>query len=167
MNMQPLNQTTKDFFRANDILFFALLAGQVMFSLVMLGLLITENVVVQADANLLNILLVVVVFAGATSVVASTKVYRLKLQSIPATVTLAEKLVQFRSACIIRWAILEFPSLLAVVASFVTGNMIFLALAGIMMVYFYTIKPTPEKAANDLNLDMDEKIKITDQDSIL
>ncbi|MFN8257357.1 MAG: hypothetical protein U0W24_16810 [Bacteroidales bacterium] len=165
--MQPLKQTTKDFFRANDILFFALLGGQVMFSLIMLGLLLTEDNVVQADANFVNILLVVVIFISATSVVASIKVYQLKLQSIPATVTLAEKLVQYRSACIIRWALLEFPSFLAIIASFLTGSIIFLALAGIVMVYFYTIKPTPEKAANDLNLDMNERIKITDPDSLL
>ena len=71
--------------------------------------------------------------------------------------TLAEKLNQFRSAIIIRYATVEGPSLFGIVIYFLSGNFFYLLISALLIVYFLTLKPSKEKIEKDLNLDYKEK----------
>ena len=165
--MDQQKQTVREYFRSSDMVFYALLAGQVMFALVILGLLLSGDSIMSLEAEVFKILVVVIIMVCAASVTASIKVYKFKIQAISALAPISEKLAAFRSACIIRWALLEFPSFLSTLAAFITGSVIFIGIAGCVMVYFYTIKPNPEKTASDLNLGMEEKMIITNPESII
>lgn len=70
---------------------------------------------------------------------------------------LAVKLNQFKSAIIVRYALLEGASMFGIVIYFLSGNFFYLLISGLIIVYFFTLRPTKEKIEKDLNLDYKEK----------
>jgi hypothetical protein len=72
--------------------------------------------------------------------------------------SLNEKLAGYQTALIIRFAISEGPSLLGIVGYMLSGNVIYLILVGINVLYFILIRPTKDKMAEDLNLTFEDKI---------
>ena len=78
---------------------------------------------------------------------------------------LGQKLIDYRSATITRFALVEAPSLFAIVTYFLTSDILFLFYTGLSLVLFFYNRPTPEKTAEDLNLDPTERVKINNPDS--
>ena len=66
--------------------------------------------------------------------------------------SLKEKLAGYQTALIIRFAIAEGPSLLGIAGYMLSGNVIYLILVGINVLYFILIRPTKDQMAEDLNL---------------
>jgi hypothetical protein len=71
-----------------------------------------------------------------------------------------KKLEAYRSAMIIRYALLEGPSIFSTVAYLLSGNIIFLAFSGVMILAFLMNMPSRNKAAQDLNLSSIEADKL-------
>ena len=57
----------------------------------------------------------------------------------------------------VRYALLEGPSIFAIVVYLVTGDTVFILLAAFIVLYFLTIRPNKEKAVSDLDLDTNEE----------
>lgn len=74
--------------------------------------------------------------------------------------SLNEKLAGYQTALITRFAIAEGPSLLGIVGYMLSGNVIYLILVGVNVLYFILIRPTKDKIAEDLSLTNEEKISI-------
>ena len=72
--------------------------------------------------------------------------------------TLQEKLAGYQSSLITRFAMIQLPSLLSVIAYILSGNVFFLFVTGIMSVYFIFLRPTREKVENDLHFDFDNQM---------
>jgi hypothetical protein len=71
-----------------------------------------------------------------------------------------KKLEAYRSAMIMRYALLEGPSIFSTVVYLLTGNMIFLAFSGVMILAFLMNMPSRDKATQDLNLSSIEADKL-------
>jgi hypothetical protein len=165
--METTKQNSKDYFKAMDIMFFALLAGQFMFALIVLIFSQMGIIAGGFDISVTNIFIgVLIVFIGSC-LFASNFVFKNKLKSIDAMAPLSNKMAEYRSASIIKWALLEGPSFLAIIFTFLTGNLIFLGFSGLVMIYFFTMKPGAEKAANEMGLDYEEKQRLTDPETLL
>ena len=65
---------------------------------------------------------------------------------------LSEKMEDYRSACIVKYALLEGPSLLAILSFLITGDIPFLGMTGFIIAIFLTMKPTKEYAVRTWNL---------------
>jgi hypothetical protein len=74
--------------------------------------------------------------------------------------TLLEKLTGYQAALIVRFALLEGPSLFAIVVFTLTNNWFFLLISVCIIVYFITLRPGTEKVADDLQLNYDEKLEL-------
>jgi hypothetical protein len=72
---------------------------------------------------------------------------------------MSEKLSGYQNALIIRFALLEIPSLFAIAAYMLNGNLFFLAVSGFLMVYFVFLRPTTEKVDTDLQLELDDPMR--------
>ena len=63
----------------------------------------------------------------------------------------------YQTALIIRCAFSEGASLLGIVAFLITGNLVYLLLTGLNIIYFIWIRPTKQKIEDELNLGYEEK----------
>jgi len=77
--------------------------------------------------------------------------------------TLSKKISVYQTAFIIRAALLEGASLFSIAVYLIGWNLFFLALSGLIILYFLTLRPTKEKIANDMNLDYNEKAELDGQ----
>lgn len=149
--MNPTTQTST-YLRLLQIIHIALIAGMVLFAIVTL-------VIHQADSSpftskeIMDILLYIVPAIAIGGSLASNIVFKNRLLEIKSVERLTEKLEGYRSALIIRYALLEGPSLLAIIAYLLTANFFFLGIAAIVILYFASLRPTREKIIYDLELD--------------
>jgi len=66
---------------------------------------------------------------------------------------------------IVRLALLEGSSLFGIVVYQLTSNLLYLAISGIIILFFIIIRPTRDKIETDLNLDYRDKAEL-DSDGI-
>ena len=95
------------------------------------------------------------------SVFGSSFLFKKQTQSITKEITLQQKMIKYQTATIVRSALLEFAALIGIVATFTTSNYYFLIFTGIALVFMIFNFPTKDKFAQILNLDFDEKAKLT------
>jgi hypothetical protein len=160
------NQTSKEYLRSTQIVHLAMLLGQVFFAGVSLFV-VYMNGASLTDANTVNIFLIVEILIASTSTYASRFLFAQKLKTIEFNVSLSEKLGIYNSANIIRWALLEGPSFMSIILYFLTGQILFMIISLAIMSYFVMIRPTLEKTINDLQLNEQEKLILSDPNAII
>ncbi len=140
--------------KALQILYTALLVGQVLFLIITSVLIFSGNF--SADSSLGQYLFqisIVCIVIGLAGYFAGTALFRKKLEQLNnSSKSLMEKLNDYRGISITRWALSEFATLFSIVMVFVTGSPALLAVAVLLIVLFLTIRPSLSKAASDLNV---------------
>lgn len=86
--------------------------------------------------------------------------FKKSLEKINTGDDLTIKLQKYQGASIVKWAVIEASAMLCIIGAFVTKSVILLLIAGILIVYFYTLKPSKEKLFSDLELSREEKQQI-------
>ncbi|MFD0765366.1 hypothetical protein ACFQZI_10925 [Mucilaginibacter lutimaris] len=156
---QPSQANSKPSFKVIKIIHLALLAGQCLFAVVTIFLNNTRNGFdTSKDKEFLLIAIVLTVggfFVG-------NLLYKQVSGVSAKKATFAEKFTTYQSALIIRYALLEGPSLFCIVCYFLTANLIFLLISGAIIIYFITLKPKADTIAEDLNLSYEEKAGLED-----
>src|SRR5690554_3198676 len=79
--------------------------------------------------------------------------YKSRLDKLSEMSDLKNKLMGFQTASIIKYALLEGASLFSLVAFLLTNNLLYLIIAGALVVYNIFQRPTKERVINDLNLE--------------
>ena len=164
--MNTTQQTVKSYFLALQIVFYALIAGQLIFAfltfyLIRLGLFDGE----QAELRNIFIFIVPVFVIGGLFI--SHLLFKSFLNNAKGKISLYEKLTYYRSALIIRYALLEGPSFFAIVVYLLTGDYLFLGMSGLIVLVFFTLKPSVERAINDLELNSEETRRINNSISLI
>lgn len=143
-------QDSKTYLRVNTILHFALLAGQVLLAIVFIALTGKTEIILNPEGDIFFILVPGVALFG---IFVSGFMFKKFLEQAHSKTTLHEKFSMYRPALVVRFALLEGPSLLGLVAYFLNGNLFYIFISAFVMVYFFTLRPTKEKLENDLKLD--------------
>jgi membrane protein insertase Oxa1/YidC/SpoIIIJ len=143
-------QDSKSYLKLNAILHLALMAGQVLLAAVFIALTGKTEIILNPDGDIFFILVPAVALIG---IFASGFMFKKFLEQANAKATLQEKLNTYRPALIVRFALLEGPSLFGLVAYFLTGNLFYVFVSAFIIIYFFTLRPTKEKLENDLQLD--------------
>ena len=152
MQQQPAGGT-----RALGILHFSLLVGQLVFAAITWYLHSSGTITLTNLGDHIQYIVIGVAAAGLLLAALSFYVYRKKIAALKESVQPAkEKLNAYRAACLTRWAMLEAPVLLALIAFMLTGNYNLLVLAGAILLLFITTRPTASKAAAALSLSEEE-----------
>jgi len=157
-------QNFAQYFRALQILFFALLIGQISVVAVLYVIHNPAESDAPQDATIFKLALTILLallsgFAFFMN--------RKKLESARAQTTLKEKLTDYRTACIIKWAPLEAGALISAVLFFVTGNAFFLGFATMMIVFFATQFPSRQRLINELDLTATEQMALDDPNAVV
>lgn len=147
-------------FTSLNLLFKAMLAGQVIFTAVIFVLVYKEEYSPVFAEHEKTIQIAALAFS-ALAIFIAISLFKKKLAVInEQTVTDSKtKLTQYRSASIMQWALLEAACLVPGICLFLTGNYAFLALAGVLLLYFAMLIPVKNKIAAQLNMqtsDLDE-----------
>lgn len=147
-------------FTSLNLLYKAMLAGQVIFTAVMFVLVYKEEYSPVFAEYEKTIQVAALVFS-ALAIFIGNSLFKKKLALInEQTITDSKtKLTQYRSASFMQWALLEAGCLVNGICLFLTGNYAFLALAAVLLLYFAMLVPVKNKIAAQLNLqtsDLDE-----------
>ena len=156
MEKQNLKLMQNSFLKTMRIIFFALLAGQIIFMAVAFFTVNNNPPQSQSD-DLFNILVPVAIGSGLFM---SSLLFKQMLAKIKKDDSFEQKLEAYRSALIIRYALLEVPSIFSTVVYLFSGNIIFLAFSGVMILAFLMNMPSRDKATQDLNLSSIEADKL-------
>ncbi|WP_235295934.1 hypothetical protein [Portibacter marinus] len=148
---------SKGFYRSISIIHTSLFIGQLMLFAILLYL--KQDFELKTDFQedifllILPALILSVYFLG-------NYIYQSRIKSIIPSESLDQKLITYRSAVIIRLALIEGVTLLALMIYFINGNSMYLIMALILLVYFYSLKPGKDKLNDKAQLSAQERQQI-------
>lgn len=149
-------QSLTEIIKQSQIICSALIIGQLFF------LAIAVYLVVQTGGGLgvsdfKDIFIYVIPIFTISSIGASYFVFRSKLNKLKEIQSLEQKIVEYRAAQIIRWALLEGPSFFAIIAYILTGDILFAVVSIVIILFFIPTFPTVARFEQDLELTWEEK----------
>lgn len=109
-----------------------------------------------ASEKLRNNALIIVAIVAIISVLMSNILYKKKLLKCKSKTNLNEKLHHYKSGIIIRFFIIDCAAILALVLYLLTGDIIILAIGGLLTFLLIMLRPTKEKLFNELQLNSSE-----------
>ena len=148
-------QTTPPYIRVLKILHLALMAGQLLFIVIMFSSVYFQRINTFPLANISGEILIAMIFIAALAYLLANSLFNKKLAIIrESNLDVPQKLENYRSANVIRWALIEAPVILCCIFFFVTGNYYILLIAVIMIFLFYSTRTGTEKTINDLQISL-------------
>jgi hypothetical protein len=137
-----------------QIIFLALLAGQIIFLFISVFLVQSGNV--KPNDELFLILFIVDLMIITPAIVLGPMIYRGFIERANTKKLTEEKFILYRQGVIIKLALVEAPTIFSIVGFLLTGSFIFLILAIGVLILFFFHKPTLEKFAEDFNIPLSE-----------
>lgn len=137
-----------------QIIFFALLTGQLIFLFISIFLVQSGNI--KTNEELFLILFIVDLMIVFPAIVVGPMLYRNILTKVNSEFSLQEKFNIYRQAVIIKLALVEAPTIFSIVGYLLTGSFVFLIIAIVVLILFFFHKPTIERFAEDLNVPISE-----------
>lgn len=158
--------TTKDFFKTLQIIHFVLMTGLVIFAMFAFYFHYVGLELEGGKELNFGLIYTVPIFAIAGTL-ASNLVFKQKLKDCINKTSLKEKLTYYRSALIIKFAIIEGCAFFAIIGYLLTGKLVYLGILGLLLIVFMVYKPTKEKSIVDLELNQAERQLIYDSKAII
>ena len=155
--------TSKDYFKAILVVHIAFIIGLVFFGLISFLLQLKGFGSIGQEINTAFIYLVPIIAIGG--IIGSKLIFKRKLNDCSNKSNLYEKLTEYRSALIIKFAIIEGATFISIISYLLTGDLILLAIAGLLIIVFLTYRPTKEKLFFDLELSHSEKKLLNNPDT--
>lgn len=139
-----------NFLKTITLIYYALLAGQIMFLAV--AYLLNSNQISSKKHEMYDIFIIIVPILIGSGLFLSNFIFKMLIGKIEQNTSIENKLMTYRSALIIKYALMEGPSLFAIVAFLISGNAIFLAFSAVMILAFILQRPNRDKIVQNLNL---------------
>ena len=161
---QPL--TSKQYFKALTIIFYALIAGQIAFMLIaFFSPYFFEKLILSDKEQMYAALLVSFICVFGFSF--SRLYFKKSLNRLIQQENLIEKMQKYQRLIVIKYAAWETPSICAIIAAFLTGNTIFLTFSILLILLLFVDKPSKEKAIKELCLSGEDAQKINTPSEII
>jgi len=159
METKPL--TSKEYFRTLQIIHLALIAGLLFFGLLAVFLINSGEFIVELKELKKTFFILVPVFVIG-GYLGGRILFKKSMETAGKKESLPEKMADYRSALIVKYALLEGPSMLAIIAYLLTGDLSFIIIAAFIIAIFLTLRPNAGRAISDLNLNNYEIENIQD-----
>lgn len=145
-----------DYFKVLSTLHLSLVAGQCLFAAIAF-VLVQRDTIAILDESLSRTLQVVVVVLSLILLYIGFKVFKGKLMTIRNSGRSAEqRMSQYKSACILWWAMIEVPGFVSMVSYLLTGNLSFFFLGIFHILILLVFTPRRENIYLLLNLSSQE-----------
>lgn len=99
--------------------------------------------------------------------IGSNIIFKAYLNSLSINNSLKGKLTGYQSASLIKYVLIEGPAFLAINMFMNEGNLYYMIIAGVLIAYFFMLRPSREKIINDLNLNNEHRSQFSKEDEIL
>lgn len=107
--------------------------------------------------NRQDLFIYIVPVVAAAGYFLSQFLFRKQLQTIQREEELPAKLSKYQSASLIKYALLEGPGFLALIAYYLSGNALYLVIAIALIAYLFVQRPTADKINTNLPLTLEEQ----------
>lgn len=148
------NSDIKNQIKATNIIYLSLSAGLVLFFLITLFFIQGTNIEINNDIDTIFTFLVPVL--GLIVMLASRKIYTQIISKYDSGKNLLQKILQYRTAKIISWAMIEGICLFSLVATMLTSNYLYAAVFIFLFGYFILLRPSKESLIRDMRLNTEE-----------
>jgi len=143
-----------DQFKSIQIIFYAMIAGQLIFLFISVFLVQSGNIETREDLFL--ILFVIDLMIIVPAIVIGPMFYRSFMNRVNYGMSVSEKLNLFRQGTIIKLALVEAPTIFSIVGFLLTASVVFLIIAVGVLILFFFHKPTLEKFAEDFKIPLSD-----------
>ncbi len=142
----------KDNFKNLQIIFLGLLIGQITFAVV------ANFMIADIAVNDTEVLIYIVPIVIISSIFLGNSIFNANRKKVVAQQgSIEEKFTAYRTSAIVRWGMLEFGTLLAVVAAIIEGKTIYFAMFAIALLFFATTRPSVDDFSQQFELSEAEK----------
>jgi len=148
------NPEIKNQIRVTNTIYFSLIFGLIIFFVVVMILLQIRNP--KTESKLDSIFTFIVPLIGLLMMLISRKVYNQMISKNDLGGSLLQKIGYYRTAKIVSWAMIESACLLALVATMLTSNYLYVAVFIFLFGYFFLMKPSKESLIQDMRLSSEE-----------
>ena len=153
--------TPKKYIQSLKIIFAALLMGQFGFVIVML--LVTENQHFNMSSAG-NPFLIILPIVAISAIFISQLFFKQSCNQLVKRETLKQKFLGFQIAFIVKLAIIEIAVLIGIVVFSVDGNLFFLTIVGVLLLYFASNYPNTSLLEQQMQLTSEESIQFNKMD---
>lgn len=150
--MATFIQTSGGFLRALKVIFWSLFTGQFIFACVSFYINRYHPIDYSGVNHPNDVFSYIVPMLILSGIIGGYFLSQRAIQHAKEKHSFKEKLISYRSALIIRYALMEGPNLFCLVAYFLSSNLIFMYLSIAVMAYFLLSFPTSDKLIKDLEL---------------
>lgn len=165
--MNTVNLTSKKYFNSLKIIYLILLIGQLLFLAIVAfsGF----NLLEEGDetSSLTNIFKIVAAVLAIGGVSGGRMIFQMRVNIIKTKTDLIEKMNDYRSALIIKFALLEGPAFFGIIGYMLTGNNFFLLVAGFLILVFALHYPMPDRTIKELELSSEEVERVENPNEII
>ena len=148
------NSEIKNQLKITNIIFFALTLGILSFFLIITVLI--QNKERSNSDELDKIFTFLVPVFGLMMMFVSRMIYNQTISKFPSAGNLLQKIIYYRTAKIVSWAMIEGACFLAIIATMLTSNYLYAAVFIFLFGYFFLIKPSKDSLIRDMCLNSDE-----------
>lgn len=148
----------KNFFQTLNIIFIALLSGQTIYFV--LGVFLIQSGNIDGFGGFNTIFMFITPVVVLSSILASKFIYSKQVAEFDKSLSLENKLVSYRTANIIKLALLEGANIFNISIMIITANYFFAALFIIIIALFFFNRPTNEKFIMDYEVSADDALKL-------
>ena len=147
-------------FKGLKVLHTALLIGMVIFNIVAI-VLVQRNIVPAADESFQRIFQVVCILVSGTMLIAGFNLFKKKMLAARNDTGPGEQRMDlYRASCILWWAMIEGPGLLATIGYILTHNYAFFALGVFHLSCLFVFSPRKANIVVLLNLSSEEVARL-------
>jgi hypothetical protein len=144
----------KNQMRITNAIYYALVTGLLIFFIVVIVLIQDKDP--STGKSIDNMFTIIVPVFGLMMMFVSRMIYNQMLSKIDAGSSLIQKISSYRTAKIVAWAMLESACFLALVASMLTSNYLYVAVFIFLFGFFFLMKPSKESLIRDMRLNSEE-----------
>ena len=159
-------QTTAAYFKAFNILFIALMTGQILFAIIIFILTAFTNgkIILQQEAQLFTYIVAALMFI---CIAINWSLFKKRIELIREEPELSKQLNDYRALYIMRFALAEVPTLFSIIIVFITGNQLIWLFVVIGILSGILLRPSKERLIKELQLGSDDTDKLNDPDAVI
>ena len=153
--------TPKSFLKTLSLIHLSLVAGVVIFGIMMYLQTPNQEISINYEGD---VMFFVVPFMAIAGIFAGNYLYNIIITNLNSKKTLKEKLSGFQTASIIKYALIEGPALLGIIAFMNEGNQYFLLISLLLILWLLAQRPTRDRVERDLMLEGSLKSDFNQED---
>ena len=165
-DMETRKITSAAYFRNLSILHFAMMASQILFAATVIGVAMVGELP-PPNAELGQVFVYVLIAVASSGLGLSFVLFNRWVAAAAEKATLSEKLRAYQTAAILRLAMMEAPSLLAIVGFYLTGIYWFFIVTALVLVVFGATVPAKARVQEGLRLGHEEVNLLNDPKAIV